>query len=103
MIEGIFCLLSRQGKKQDKKLEFQIFLACLLVPLSFTRLPDFCLVLHASSLILGLGIGLAISGMEFIGGEIAVSLFELSWWKMLINLQRCSIGKAGSQVLSFSE
>ncbi len=69
---GIFCLLLRQGQKRDQKLEVQLFLACLLVPLSLAGLPRFCLVLETSAL--GLTVGLAIGGAESIGGEIAVGL-----------------------------
>ncbi len=69
MTERISCLLLRQGQKRDKKLEVQLFLARLLVPLALTGRPCFCLVIEASGLI----VGLAINGAEFIGGEVAVS------------------------------
>ncbi len=69
---GIFCLLLRQGKKRDKKLEVQVFLVYLLALLSFAGLPYFCLVLEAS--VLGLTIGLAIGGVESIGRQVAVGL-----------------------------
>ncbi len=51
----------------------------LLAPLSFIGLPYFCLMLESSVLIVGLAIGLAISGAEFIGEKVAVDLFGLSW------------------------
>ncbi len=70
MTEGISCLLLRQGQKRGKKLEVQLFLARLLVPLALAGRPRFCLVLEASGLILGLAIG----GAESIGGEVAVGL-----------------------------
>ncbi len=72
--EGIFCLLSKQGQKRDKKLEVQLFLACLLVPLALAGLSRFRLVLKASAI--GLTVGLAIGGAESIGGEIAVGFFK---------------------------
>ena len=65
MTEGIFCLLLRQSQKRDKKLEFQLFLARLLVLLALAGRPHFCLVLEA--LALGLTIGLAIGRTESIG------------------------------------
>ncbi len=78
MTEGIFCLLLKQGQKQDKILEVQLFLARLLAPLSFAGLLCFYLVLEASALIVGLAVGLAvgfaIDGAEFIGGEVVVGL-----------------------------
>ncbi len=70
MTERILYLLSKQGQKQDKKLEVQVFLARLLVPPSFTGLPRFCLVLKAS--VLGLTIGFAVGGAEFIGREVII-------------------------------
>ncbi len=74
MIVGIFCLLSRQSQKRDKKLEVQVFLARLLALLSFIGLPRFCLVLEASAI--GLAVGLAISGAESIDKEVTVSFSE---------------------------
>ncbi len=47
VIEGVFCLLLRQGQKRDKKLEVQLFLARLLLPLALANLPRFRLVLEA--------------------------------------------------------
>ncbi len=76
MIEKIFCLLLRQGQKQDKKLEVQLFLACLLVPLALAGWPRFCLALEAS---VGFIIGLAVGGIEFIGREVIVDLSRWSW------------------------
>ncbi len=70
----MFCLLSRQGQKQDKKLEAQVFLACLLVPPSFVSLPCFCLVLEAS--VLGLTISFIIGRAESISKKVAVGHFE---------------------------
>ncbi len=70
VIGGIFCLLLRQGQKLDKKLEVQVFLARLLVLLSFAGLPRFRLMLEAS--VLSLTIGLTIGEAETIGGEVAV-------------------------------
>ncbi len=97
MTERIFYLLSRQGQNQDKKLEFQLFLARLLVLLALAGRPRFCLVLEAS---IGLTIGLAVAGAESIGGEVAVGLSGWSRWKVLMSLRRCSTTKAGSQVFS---
>ncbi len=77
MTEGIFCLLLKQGQKQDKKLEVQVFLVRLRAPLSFAGLPYFCLVLEASAL--DLTVSLAIGGAESISGEIAVTFFGWSW------------------------
>ncbi len=73
--EGIFCLLLRQGQKWDKKLEVQLFLVRLLVPLA--GWPSFCLVLEA--LALGLTVGLTIGKAKLIGVEVAVRLSEWSW------------------------
>ncbi len=67
---GIFCLLSRQGQKRDKKQEVQVFLVRLLAPLFFAGLPCFCLMLETSAL--GLTLSLTISEAEFISGEVAV-------------------------------
>ncbi len=72
MTMGIFCLLSRQSQKRDKKLEVQVFLACLLVPLVFAGLPRFCLVLEASAL--SLIVGFATGKAESIGREVAIGL-----------------------------
>ncbi len=94
---GIFFLLLRQGQKQDKKLEAQVFLARLLALLSFIGLPRFCL-LEASAL--GLTVSLTIGGVESIGGEVTVGLSRWSWWKVLMNLRRCSTAKVGFQVFS---
>ncbi len=69
--EGIFYLLSKQGQKQDEKLEVHIWLVRILAWLFFAVLPCFCLVLEA--LVLGLIVDFAISGAEFIGGEVAIS------------------------------
>ncbi len=60
----IFSLLSRQGQKQDKKLEIEVFLARLLAPLSFACWSCFYWVLEASAL--GLTVNLAISRAESI-------------------------------------
>ncbi len=68
MTEGILCLLLRQGQKQDKKLEVQLYLARLLVPLALAGRPRFRLVIEAS----GLTVGIAIGGVESIGGKVAV-------------------------------
>ncbi len=97
VIMGIFCLLSRPGQKRDKKLEVQVFLARLLALLSFADLPRFCL-LEASAL--GLTVGLAIGGAEFIGGEVTIGLFGWLWWKVLMSLQRCSTIEVSSQMFS---
>ncbi len=59
---GIFCLLSKQGQKRDKKLEVQVFLALLCFSL-----------LEVSAL--GLTVGLAIGGVESIGREVTVDFF----------------------------
>ncbi len=75
MTEEIFCLLLRQGQKQDKKLEVQVFLVHLLIPLSFASLPCFRLMLANSAH--GMAIGLAISATEFIGGEVII---DFSGW-----------------------
>ena len=72
MIKGIFCLLLRQDQKQEKKLEVQVFLARLLMSLSFARLLCFCLVLEASAL--GLTISFAIDGAESISRKVAIGL-----------------------------
>ncbi len=76
MTEGIFCLLLKQGQKQDKKLEVQLFLVCLLVLLALARRPRFCLALETS---VGFIVGLAVGEVESIGGEVAVGLLEWSW------------------------
>ncbi len=76
MTEEIFCLLLRQCQKQDKKLEVQLFLACLLVPLVLAGRPCFRLLLKASGLTVGLTVGLAIGGAESIGGEVVIGLSE---------------------------
>ncbi len=68
MTEGIFCLLLRQGQKRDKKLEVQLFLARLLVPLALAGRPRFRLVIEAFDL----AVGLAMGGAESIGGEVTV-------------------------------
>ncbi len=68
--EEICYLLLRQGQKRDKKLEVQLFLACLLVLL--TGWLCFYLVLEVSTL--DLIVGLVISGAKLIGGEVAISL-----------------------------
>ena len=70
MTEEIFCLLLRQGQKQDKKLEVELFLACLLVLLAGQL--RFCLMLK--TLALDLTISLAIGGSKLISREVAVSL-----------------------------
>ena len=75
MTEGIFCLLLKKDQKRDKKLEVLFFLAHLLVPLVASK-PRFYLVLKVSAL--GLIIGLAISGAEFISWEVANSFFGWS-------------------------
>ena len=72
-----FYPLLRQGQKQDKKLEVQLFLVHLLVPMALAGRLHFCLVLAA--LALGLSIGLAISGAESIGGEVAIDFSKYSW------------------------
>ena len=69
--EGIFCLLYRQDKKRDKKLEVQLFLTRLLVLLVLVGWLCFCLVLEASDI--GLTIGLAIGGVESISEEVGFS------------------------------
>ncbi len=74
VIVKIFCLLLRQDQKQDKKLEVQVFLVRLLVPLSFAGLSRFCLVLEAS--VLGLTVGLTIGRVESIGRELVIGLSE---------------------------
>ena len=74
MTEGIFCLLLRQGQKRDKKLKVQVFLVYLLAPLFFAGLSCFCLILKASALIVGLTVGLTISGAESIDREVTLSL-----------------------------
>ncbi len=84
MTKEIFCLLLRQGQNQDKKLEVQLFLVRLLVSLALASQLRFCLVLEAPGL--SLTIGLAISKVKSIGGEIAVSLLEWSWWKVVTSL-----------------
>ncbi len=73
MIEGIFCLLLRQGSKQDKKLEVQLFLTRLLVPLALTGQPCFCLALETS---IGFIVDFTIGGVESIGREITVGLLK---------------------------
>ena len=70
MAERIFCLLSKQDQKQDKKLEIQLFLTYLLVPLALADQSCFSLVLEVSAL--SLTIGFAISRAEFISEKIAV-------------------------------
>ncbi len=99
MTVGIFYLLSRQDQKQDIKLEVQLFLTCLLVPLFFAGLLYFCLMLEASAL--GLIIDFAINEAESIGRKVAIGLFGWLQWKMLISLQKCSTAKAGSHVFLF--
>lgn len=74
MTEQILYLLLRQSQKHGKKLEFQVFLARLLVSQLFANLLCFCLVLE--TLILGLIISFAISKAEFIGGKDAIDLSE---------------------------
>lgn len=74
MTEKIFCLLLEQGQKQNKKLEVQVFLTCLLVSLALAIWPHF---LEAS--VLGLIIGLAIIRAEFIGKKVAVGLSGWFW------------------------
>ncbi len=74
--EKIFCLLSKQGQKRDKKLEVQPFLARLLVSLALAGRPRFRLVLEAS---IGLIVGLAVGGAESIGRKVAVGLSGWSW------------------------
>ncbi len=69
--EGIFCLLLRQGQKQDKKLDFQLFYTSLLVPLALVYWPRFFLVLEASIV---LTVGPAIGGAESISKVVAVDL-----------------------------
>ncbi len=96
--EGILCLLSREGQKRDKKQEVQLFLACLLVPLALAGRPRFRLVIEA----FGLTVGLAIGGVESIGGEVAVGFSKWSRWKVLMSLRMCSTVEAGSQVFSSS-
>ena len=81
-----FYLLLRQGQKRDKKLEFQLFLARLLVPLVLAGRPCFCLMLASA---LGLTVGLTIGGAESIGREVAVGFFGCSLWKVVMSLRRC--------------
>ena len=69
---GVFCLLLRQGQKQDKKPKTQVFLARLLAPLSFAGLLCLCLMLVVAAL--GLTVGLAIGEVELIGKKVAVGL-----------------------------
>ncbi len=71
----IFCLLSRQGQKRDKKLEVQVFLARLLALLCFAGLLYFHL-LEASAL--NLTVSLAIGEAVSINGEVAVGFSEWS-------------------------
>ncbi len=75
--EGILCLLLRQGQKQGKKQEVQVFLMHLLVPLPFADLLRFCLILETS--VLGLTIGLTIGEVESISGKFAVGLSRWFW------------------------
>ncbi len=74
--ERIFYLLLRQGQKQDKKLKVQVFLACLLVLLSFANLLCFYLVLDAFALIIGLVVSFAIDGVESINRKVAIGFSE---------------------------
>ncbi len=90
---GIFCLLSRQGQMQDKKLETQVFLAYLLALLSFAGLSRFHL-LEASAL--GLTVGLTIGGAESIDEGVTMGLSGWFQWNVLMSLRRCSTAKAGS-------
>lgn len=94
----IFCLLSTQGQKQDKKLVVQVLLAHLPAPQFFTGLPRFCLVLESSALIVGLAIGLAISRAEFVNKKIAIGFSRYSLWKVITSFRRCWIANADSQV-----
>ncbi len=71
MTKEIFCRLLRQCLKRDKKLEVQLFLAYLLVPLALASRLCFCLVLEVSDL--GLNVGLAIGEVESISGKVAIS------------------------------
>ncbi len=98
MTEKVLCLLSRQGQKQGKKLEVQVFWVRLLALLALAGLPCVRLMIEAS----GLTIGLAIGGAESVGREVAGGFFGWSRWKVLISLQRCSTAEAGFQVLSSS-
>ena len=54
-------------KKQNKKLAFQLFLAHLLMPLALAGWQHFF-----ESSALDLIVGLAISKVELIGGEVAI-------------------------------
>ncbi len=70
MTEGIFCLLLRECQKQDKKLEVQLFLSCLLVPLALVGRPRSRLVLKVSAL--GLAVSLTIGKAESMGGKVVI-------------------------------
>ena len=48
--------------------------------------------------LVGLTIGLAIGGVELMGGDIAIGLLGFFWWNLLRSFERCYIAKAGSQV-----
>ncbi len=83
-------------------MEIQLFLAHLLVLLALAGQLRFRLVLEACVLTTGLIVGLVISGVESISGEVAIGLSGWSWWNVLMSLQRYSTTKAGSQVFSSS-
>ena len=74
LTEGIFCLLLEQDQKQNKKLEVQLFLVRLLMSLALAIWLHF---LETS--VLGLIIGLAIIGVEFIGKKVAIGLSGWFW------------------------
>ncbi len=94
----IFCLLSRQGQKRDKKLEVQVFLVRLLALLSFASLPRSCLLTVST---LGLIVGFAIGGAESMEGKVGVGFSRWSRWKLLMSLRRYITAEAGSQVFFF--
>lgn len=66
------CFWERQGQKQDKSLNSQLFLV-YLIPLAWAGCPCFCLV--AASLMVGLAIGEAVS----IRDDVTISFLEWSW------------------------
>ena len=79
---------------QTRKALNSVFWICLLVAL-LTDWSRFCLMA-----LVGLIVGLTISGAELMSAKVLVSFLRWFSWNNLISFLRCYIAKAGSQILS---